>query len=211
MADRDHWIVVGSSPSAPRGFDWASRRYPTAKTIACNGSIDIFKAHGLWPDYYWISDQQACRIFRDESLAAQQNGTLILTMKRTESGINHRRIEHADRFLDMPSHDGDKPLFRSGKYVYSGFAGTICLQVAVNSGACHVVIVGMDGYRSEPGAVIPDTFSGRIGKPGEGRMTREWIGPFTQSVFDEAKDIQFELVGQPVYEWSAPNLTIVNV
>lgn len=197
------WLVLGGSPSAPVGFAWGISAYPEAITITTNSGILLHPS----PHFYFLSDQGACRRFSaDAHKARAKYGTILLTPKREHSALVQRGVDDFDCFLELVEPLDQQPVFVRGQHTSCRFSGLFALQVALNSGANHVILAGMDGYEGH-GAV--DSWDGLTSKDHAGLQTALWIAPFMQSAIDACPDVKFTVVGKPVYGWLGENLEIV--
>lgn len=205
MADRQHWVVVGSSPSAPQWFARCQQEFPLARTITTNRGCHLFNGHG--PDVYHIHDWCACEIHQDDAKRLKGQGARLTTLARSDKrAIRDRHVEWFDEFLQLDK--GEYPgRFRKGAYASCGFSGLVCLQYALNHGAKWVHLVGMEGYGEEPQHF-------QESHKHEEAMTNKWgttnvIQPVTQSCIDACPDVQFVFYGQLNYEVSGDNVSCV--
>lgn len=204
------WLVVGASPSAPKYFDALLGQADA--TITCNAGWQLFfthPAHLVYPDYFFINDQCSCINNARAKRVMQSAGTEIITVKRAESALTLRGIDDADHLLEVTDGGYGFIAFTRGQYVYPQISGLAPLMFAINSGATRVLMCGMEGYKSNDDELVPDSFDGRLGKASGERLTRKWIGPFTQSVFDACPDVEFVFYGKPNFKINpSPNLQI---
>jgi hypothetical protein len=205
--DNKTWIVLGGSPKAKLYFDDVIAKHPNATTITCNCGLHLFFSHiagPIYPDHYWISDLAACEIYSRFMNAAQERGTQIWTADRNEYGLSARGLKHADHYLPLP----EQAEYTRGRYYHSKLSGTIITQIAINSGAEHVIWLGHDGYRSTPNNRVPDTFDGRMGTPNGWSNTCNIIAPFMNAVAEACPDVQFDYYGKPNYALEQPNVNV---
>ena len=206
--DNTTWIVAPHSPSMPMFWPVVRSAYPSATTITCNGGIDVFR-----PDYFYMFDSRALEIWRDAARQAQAAGTLLVSLRAQPPPIlpqrvydlfdqcgvddvmhhfqydaSHRGTEHFDIHLDIGRHNRLKEdrLCRRGEYVDCGFSRLYCIQFALNSGANHILLLGMEGY--PPGIYA------------RSKMTLEAVAIFVASCIEVCPDVQFEFCGAPEYE-----------
>ena len=164
----------------------------------------------------FIYELWACGNHYEDARRLQARGTKCVTLDKPERAKVARHIDNFDEFLelrDLRDFDRDWLKFVRGEYTDAGFTGLFCLQYAINHGATHVAMVGMEGYRSEHGNPCNENFHdpkhrGRVcGRGTMGRRhTERIIGPFTQSCIDTCPDIRFIFYGNPTYKLSGFNL-----
>lgn len=195
------WIVVGSSVNAPRDLRAATIRYPFAKSIAVNGSFQLFDWSMRPPAVYFVADHVACNLYGGDTHSMRKQGTKLVTLKRDRGALKTRGVDHFDEFLKSTQSDH----FVRGSYADMGISGLWALQYAVNSGAKRIVLVGMEGYT---GIAANDYwFHDAVDKPQRAQHTREIIGPFTQSIVSACPDVEFEFWGNLNYRVSGANVT----
>jgi hypothetical protein len=217
IENNNNWLVVGGAPEAELYFDaaqaWAIKR--RAAQIATNVAWQLYATTipTAPPDYYWISDGKACELFARAARWMHHHGTPIVTMKRALAGLQLRGLDSLKPIcLPLPERDDTAPIYRRDQWAHPRLSGLICLQIAANHRAAHIggtiVLVGMTGYKSSPKSIVADTFDGRMGKAAGQQHTREWIGPYTQSVIDAHRDITFIIAGSPKYPVRGHNVVI---
>lgn len=204
------WLVVGSSPSARAGLDYA--RHMLADTphmvITTNGGIMLVPE----PDVFLIHDPAAAKKFDRHIRAARAVGTRIVKSRLRGHRQAHVMAEvDADEVIWSERPDGTR--YRTDAYVSSGTSGSICAQWAVKHGAEHVVMVGMEGYLSDGAELRVETFDGRRGHRLQWKRTVDRYGPFMGSMCQQLPAVRFTWIGRPIYDqfldW--PNAWIVEL
>lgn len=195
------WMVCGSSPLARVSMLQALEEFHPQVTITCNGGHRLFDVRtGIdHPTFYFLSDQEACRIYAvDSSFLQARYGTMVLTPSRERSAIRERGMEHADQFLAI---DRKAPpgLHTPGKYAGQPLSGLWMLDIALNRGAETVLIVGYDGYRSHGGDRVVDYFDGRYGAAAS-LGHNPLMAAYLDSAVRARPKVRFVMFGQPVYE-----------
>jgi hypothetical protein len=186
----DTWIVIGASSSVPAFTDAVRARNPGACSITCNAGIDLL---GGWPlDYYFLSDQNACRTHAAAAYELQGRGTQLITLKRLPSALETRGVDRFDVFLEV--HSPATETYLRGATQDVRFSRLFCTQFALNEGAGKVIFLGMEKY--------PE----RI--PHAKKHNELYVQPFLQSVLRACPEVAFEFCGRPGFYLSAPNLRI---
>ena len=206
------WVVVGASPSAPDHIGRAVARWPSPTIITCNGGAWLFTEST--PDYYWLCDALSARNHGDDSRRFQSEGCRLVTARSRLRLIQLGGVDSADVILDATKQRGPQPhtTFTPGQYTGGGVSGTWCLQFAVNNGARHVAMVGMEGYRTGRGTIYQDHFHGtKHLSPCNmmAKITRLFIGPLTQDIITKCPDVEFVCYGTPTYPLVGENLEVV--
>lgn len=196
------WIVLGAGPDAVEMLALARRRCPTARIVTTNGGINLFRPPDV-PEVYFLTDQMGCHIYHDPARLMQRHGTRLVTLKRSESSLKSRRVDHFDEFL--PGGPIQNQFVRGG---YSGgLSGLLCLEYAVNHGAKRVHLVGMNGYAGVEGSDYFDGHETPLNPPDKRlRHTREIVEPFTQAVVDACPDVEFVFYGRINYRVAGANV-----
>lgn len=192
------WLILGSGLGA-RGFYRALK--DRADVIAtCNAGLDNEPA----PDVYWLTDAIAVHKHFEAAQQAHIAGAYIITSRK--SLIWNPAL--ADIASEIVEYDKlPQTRWRPGKLVNARTAGCFLVQVAVNHGAEHIILVGMTGYHSTPGSIVQDYDDGRPGDAKFEAVMRVY-GPMMQSIFDQSPHVQFDLYGHPAWPWAAPNLNV---
>lgn len=198
------WVVVGASPSGPKGLAAARVHWRDAVTITTNGGLRLFDPGYL--DYYLLFDMVACSRYGELSKAYQARGTTLVTLARSDYSLKRRGVDHFDEFLELQR--GGREFVRGG-YADVGYSGLYCTMYAVNHGAHQVAWTGMEGYRSTPEQPVDDHFHGQLGPDKGARQTQNILGPFLQTVADGCPDVEFRFYGQPLFPLVGPNITII--
>lgn len=186
----DTWIVIGASPSVPAFTDAVRARNRGAASITCNAGIGLLGGWRL--DYYFLSDQNACRTHAAAAYELQGQGTQLITLKRLPSALETRGVDRFDVFLEV--HSPATEVYLRGATQDVRFSRLFCTQFALNEGAGKVIFLGMERY--------PD----RI--PHAKKHNELYVQPFLQSVLAACPDVAFEFCGRPGFYLSAPNLRI---
>lgn len=192
------WIVVGDSPSGAAGLARARDRHVTATTVTTNGAWRHF--NGEAPNIYFLVGAATARQYMAEAGRFQKRGTKLVTLERNRRQLTGRGFEFFDEFLPLMSGQERTPRrFVRGAYVEACLSGLFCLQYAVNKGATHVLMAGMEGYSVE--------LNGTRGV----KQTKGVIAPFTQELVAVCSDVQFTLYGTPHYALAGSNVEIEGV
>lgn len=186
----------------------ARARRPDATVITTNAGIKLFGPQEP-PDYYMVFDMVSTQRHYEDGLKAQGWGTRLVTLEKSPRSLKLRRTDHYDVFLPIARGSAPKQFIR-GEYADCGFSGLYCTMFAVNNGAADLTWVGMEGYRSQPGATVPDHFDGYHGPEKGVRQTQDVLGPFLQSVVEACPDVRFTFYGQPLYRLDGDNLTVIS-
>ena len=200
------WIVLGSSLTAPDMLKVARADYGDTTLITTNSGIELAE-----PDYYFLSDQFACKQFGQRSKDMQANGMKVITLKRLPDALHRRGLDHADILLPI-IHTGTPMIFERGVYRDCMFSGLYCSLFAINNGAKRMVVVGHEGY--PPGEDDPSYWYSAekpLEHPPEQRLryTKLYIGPWWQKVADACPDIEFVFYGDLNYKISGPNVKVI--
>lgn len=78
MSDKA-WICLGGGPTAPAMLKLAQRDYPTAPVVTCNSGIKL-----VHPDWYFMQDKAAIRMFCTPALEKQKAGMKIFALRQTD-------------------------------------------------------------------------------------------------------------------------------
>lgn len=199
----DTWIVLGSSISAPAMLGSAFTDYPDATFITTNAGIRL---GGTRPDYYFLSDLGACKQYGEEAKRLQAEGMKIVTLKRNQSALKSRGLDHADILLAL-NHTGRPLDFARGEINDCMFSGLFCTQFAIESGAKLIAAVGHEGYplgehdKSYWRADATDMkWTKRV------CHTKKYIAPWWNKVVAMCDDIIFHFYGDLNYEIAGPNV-----
>ncbi len=182
------WLMIGSSPSVlqtlPKFSDF------DGTVITCNSGIK------LWPnpDYYVCVDMFASHSYHNKAKAAQDQGTKLVTLKRSPSAMKERRIEHYDIFLEL----SDKPESSRGRFGSFRYTGPLCVEFACHNGAKTIHLVGFDGYRHSTDYFDPD-LPRRIPKDMMQTHTLDHIQPKMNDLANVWNDVQFIQYGDPCF------------
>lgn len=208
------WVIVGASPSAPVHFDAAVGRWLHPTTITTNGGIHLF--NGEAPTFYWLHDKRAVPAYLDKATAIQSRGTQLVTIAEIGGQTAEQRgMGHFDVMVEGTMQggalvDGKAQFFRDA-YTNLGYSGLYCCQFAVNNGAKHIALVGMEGYRSTPEEQVAENFHDP-NTPGPRIAwlnSQQLIGPVTQDMISQCPDIEFVFYGEPSFPLEGLNLEIV--
>lgn len=192
------WLILGSGLGA-NGFYCALR--DQADVVAtCNAGLDNEPA----PDVYWLTDSYAVRQYIALARSARENGAYIFTSLESLK-YNPQMEDIAHEVLDYDLHH--LKVWTPGQLCNGRTSGCFLVQIAVNSGAERVILIGMTGYRSGPGGIVQDYDDGRPGQERH-KSTMSFYGPMMQSIFDQSPHVQFDLYGDPAWPWAAPNLNV---
>ncbi len=179
--DSTTWIVAPHSPYMPSFWPVVRSVYPTAQTITCNEGLDVFR-----PDFFLVFDMAACRTHRRRGMDAQAEGTKLITLDWQPHVRKFRGMKHCDIFLTVAPRGNElSGTFVRGSYADCGFTRLFALQFAINSGATHILFLGMEGYL--------------VGK-GRSNSKRDAVTAFVQSVLKVCPDVQFDFCGAPEYK-----------
>ncbi len=204
----DRVLILGSSPSMPTYADEAFEKCGVVLTT--NAGIYECLYQDKWPYVYGVVEVATPGLFGRYYRSAVRSGTKILTIDlavANDPGLGRE----ADIVLDVCEgvSPGDrisrkalegKPFVR-GRYVACSATGGYLLQYAMNAHEPREVwLVGMEGYRSTPRAVVVDTFDGRPGNKAGEEWTRKLYAPLLLQVFDAFPETQFVVCGTPTYD-----------
>ncbi len=182
--DSTTWIVAPHSPYMPAFWPVVRSVYPAAQTITCNEGLDVFR-----PDFFLVFDMGACGTYRQRGMEAQLEGTKLVTLDWSPQARKFRGMGHADIFLTLARRGHElSGTFVRGSYADCGFSRLVALQFAINSGATHILFLGMEGYL--------------VGK-GRSNSKRDAVTAFVRSVLETCPDVQFDFCGAPEYELPA--------
>lgn len=184
------WLVIGAAPSAPDGLQRARSGNAIDVIITTNGGIILEPT----PNYYFISDTLACKIYQQPAREAAARGTVCLTLLRDKRAMLERGVEW------MQAIPGGHP------YEPFQLSGLWCAEHACRSGATELMLVGMDGYHSDPmqphyffNCPTPDLGVNVIGH------TKKIIEPLTDKLVKKYPHVQWVLYGDPRFHLEAPN------
>lgn len=206
VRERCHWIVLGSSPSAARDFPLALHAAARAGEMpivaTANAGIELAPV----PDYYWISDPVAVAMFIVAARRAVSAGTRVITNPPGYASCPVLREIGAEIVpgADMAHSRG----WYRGLYLNARTSGSWLTQFAVNHGARHISLVGMEGYRSSPqrGSVV-DYFDGRTGSPRLSRVMETYAN-IMREIVTASPQTTFELYGDMTYELKGANVRL---
>jgi len=192
------WIVLGCSPLAREAYATARRDFPGAPVITCNRGLQVEPD----PDFFFLSDQVACKLFAEGGkLASKRGKTKRITLRRDPQAMKMRTV------------DDFEIVYREG-YPFEPFqtSGIWCVEYAIRVGlARRVVLCGMDGYR--PGCPGQDYFPGAYHyEPNDGLqkdLTKTVVEPLTNRIAAKYPEIEFIQVGEPCYQVNSPNWHVV--
>jgi hypothetical protein len=186
----DTWIVIGASSSVPAFTDAVRARNPGAVSITCNAGIELLGGWRL--DYYFLSDQNACRTHAAAACDVQQRGAQLITLKRLPCALEARGVDRFDVFLKLSGRPTDT--YVPGATSDVRFSRLFCTQFALNEHPGKVIWLGMEKYPHH----IPHA-----------RKHNElYVQPFLQSCLKACPDVQFEFCGRPGFYLSSANLRI---
>jgi len=198
-----HWIVLGCSPSAPRYFRQVQAEHPGATVITCNAGWRI-----ATPDVYFVYDRVACAQYRDQCIRMHSLGVHLVTLARHPQALRERQIEWFDEYLHLEPVTPEKTVFTKGNYPQCNLSGLFCLCYAINNGASHVHVVGMEGYTHHQNNGVA-YFDGRRGNGSGKLITERLIEPITQSIVDNA-GVLFSFYGNLAYSVTGTNVERIN-
>ncbi len=183
-ADSTTWIVAPHSPYMSAFWPVVRSVYPTAQTITCNEGLDVFR-----PDFFLVFDMGACGTYRQRGMEAQAEGTKLITLNWQPHVRKFRGMKHCDIFLTLASRGNElSAKFVRGSYADCGFSRLFALQFAINSGATHILFLGMEGYPVDKR---------------RSNSKRDAVTAFVRSVLETCPDVQFDFCGAPEYELPA--------
>jgi len=203
------WLNLGSSHTAPAGFMRALQQYPEPTVITTNSGIKL-----CVPDYYFLSDQTACKQFaRRANDLRRTHGLQLITLKRVPSAWKDRGIPEPDHAMEVTGPGGNVEFSRDG-YTDCMFSGLFCAQFAIANGCTRMLLPGHEGYVSN----MPQTDNG--GDYWEGGAVRNkrafqhttlYIGPFWRSCVAACPDIEFVFYGRLNFEIDGDNVKKVSL
>ena len=193
-SDLTIWLVCGASPSVPDLLDAAYARAGDATSIACNSAVYRWLIRDELLDYIWLHDHEACRLFSDYAKYLQRiDGTRLLTLGRDSlPALESRGVDDAYEFIEASS-PNHTVTWERGKYTNARTSGGLILQYAINNGATEVHVVGMEGFKSTPEAVVVDHFDGRVGKEQNNFHTKASQSPLFNLIAEKFPARQFPL------------------
>lgn len=212
MKTGDRWLIVGSSPSMPTFLEYVIRtRAEYFDVVATtNAAVTELARPGgsgpIIPNYYAVMELKTPELYgRWYEQLRRDHGTMIVTSSLALA--NHIDVK-PDIVLEITGW-ADQTGFVRGRYITGGTTGSHLIQLAVNLGAKHVTLIGMEGYRSTPATQVVDSFDGKVGpKHGEAH-TRKWYGPLMQQVVSACPDVFFKFYGRLSYAVVGDNVQIV--
>lgn len=189
----DAWICLGSSPNAPATLAAARKDYPHAVTITTNSGIRL-----LTPDYYFLSDSLARRLFGNEARElSRQKKTVFIARKAKE---------RPDVLIQNERTDVSPQTFIRGQYTQNNLSGLYCVQFALMNGAQTIVAVGHEGYGSAETDRqywdVRDHTSQNLQ-----HYTRDFIAPWWRACVAACPDVTFHFYGNLRYDIAGPNVT----
>lgn len=181
-------IVLGSSPLVREAYATARAEWPDALTVTCNRGLDVEPQ----PNFYFLSDMTACRLWSAAGKAAAKRGkTMTVTLRRDAQAMKMRTVED----FDLVVREGHpfEPFQLSGLW---------CFEFAIRVlAAQHVILCGMDGYRPAVGVI--DYFPGAVQLPeaqGLGKdMLDSVIQPLTDRLAAKYPNVSVTIVGEPCF------------
>jgi len=186
------WIVLGSSPLAPRAYAKACEDAIERVVITCNRGLAIEPD----PDFYFLADSTACLLFADDAKAASKRGTICVTLQRAQMAMERRRVE----WFPLIVRNG--PPFEAFQ-----MSGLWCIEFAIIVGkAQRVWLCGCDGYTAE--YAEERYFEGARPFPDQGpkrHHTTNIVQPVTQKLCRKYPAVEFRLYGEPHYAVEAAN------
>jgi hypothetical protein len=190
------WLLVGSSPSAVAGMQWCKAHHSGAdRTITTNGGIALVKC----PTFYLLHDPRAAVLFRPQWQRAQKCRTVIVKSVLHNSAQHRAALSGVAADITITTFAASRPRYERNRSISPACSGAIAAQFAVHNGCSHLVMVGMDGYRSTHGRVHIETFDGRRGHALQHSRTMSRYGPLMASMCRCRRDVQFTWVGAPIY------------
>ena len=197
----NQWIVLGSSINAPAMLEAARVDYPDATTMTTNAGIDLIR-----PDYYFLSDQIACKRYGKLAIQQQAQGTKLVTLKRLVTAMKRRGLDGADIFLEL-LHAGQPLDFTRGVINDCMFSGLFCAQFAIENGAKLIALPGHEGYPpGQDDSSYWDPSRNRLTESQRKTHTQKWIAPWWQKVVELCDDITFHFYGDLNYEITGANV-----
>lgn len=201
-----NWLVLGSGPLAPFSYGRLQTAERIDQVVTCNRGLCLNDK----PDFYFLSDGVAIKLFLESSREAQAKGTKLVTLQRDAKSLKKRGLEHFDLFLPHNCQGWEQ--FR--------ISGLTCLEFAAKR-ARKVFLVGMDGYKTDPKAPkyfetgpLPDdklTSTEKIWQGlnhNVGGLTESIIRPVTQRLVEKYPEVEFVCYGDPNYKIEAVNWQI---
>lgn len=165
------WVCLGGGPSAREWYDGAREGADAVATT--NAGILIEPS----PTFYYLNDMVAIERHLGQAIDARARGTKLVMMNKA----SHRR-HGADVWLPFDSQSGD---FKPGQYRYHPLSGTMLVQIAVNSGAEEVRLVGFEGYAEADGERLQSKTEGQA--------------QMLASIAAACPDVRFVWYGRPNY------------
>lgn len=192
------WIILGCSPLVREAYAMARRDFPGAPVITTNRGLQIEPD----PDFYFLSDQIACKLWWEDARAASKRGkTKRITLRRDPQAMKMRTV------------DDFELVYREG-HPFEPFqsSGLWCVEFAIRVGlARRVVLCGMDGYRH--GCDGQDYFDGaHYYEPNDGLqkdLTRTVVDPLSNKIAAKYPQVEFLQVGEPCFTVNLPNWRVV--
>lgn len=193
------WLLIGSSPNAKRALAEVQHRFKAVEftTITTNAGIRLVPR----PTWYLLHDPRAATMFVQHWRLAQTQGTQVIRSVLHHSP-QHRQLMRRvvpTAHTELATFASERPRYQRGRSISPACSGAICAQFAVHRGCTHLVMVGMDGYRSRRGRICVETFDGRRGHRFQGQRTMDRYGPLMASMCRRRPDVQFTWVGRPIY------------
>lgn len=183
------WLLVGSGPTARRGWAAARARYPESSVAAVNGAPDICGT----PDLYLCVERDATRFYRGAVRACRIADTEAWISERVRSSpfledgwpeatlLDHtfgpEELKDLHRAAKRWTVKGGKRRFTSRRIDLT--AGVYALWVLLETKRPErVVVVGFDGYAAPSKADVNERNGEAIGRLTEHytAATVEWVG-----------------------------------
>lgn len=191
------WIVLGSSPAARDAYAHARRLGDGASVITCNRGLEIEPD----PDFFFLSDTTACRLWSAAGKAAAKRGkTKTVTLRRCAQEMKMRTVDDFD--LVVRAGHPFEPFQLSGLW---------CAEFAIRFGrAERVLLCGLDGYTQAPGRM--DYFPGAYEVAGRedlgSDLTPTVVAPATARLVEKYPGVSFLCLGHPCYQIELPNWAV---
>jgi hypothetical protein len=175
----------------------AQRDYPTAPVVTCNSGIKL-----VHPDWYFMQDKAAIRMFCTPALEKQKAGMKIFALRQTVHQLALRGIT-VDSVIEEVIQTGPGQ-FRPG-YTTCNFSGIFCAEFALQHGAKTIVAVGHEGYHKTAGELL--NWDGTKPSPvWLGEYTDTWLAPWWRGAVCGRPDVTFHFYGGLNFPIEGPNV-----
>lgn len=202
------WLVAGSGPSARVGIRAAYAHRHVQVSITCNGGAELFNGKNapVHPTFYYLNDEVACRRYGETANLLQvRYGTLILAIKRRPTVQKRLKLDFVDQLIEQ---NRGNPIgeHTPGSCSVVHLSGLAIADIALKRGAKTIMLVGFDGYNSDPSQ--SSYFDGRCG--GANGLTRNaYQRRYFETAIEREPDVKFIWFGRP--SWSLPEARNVEV